>query len=115
MRDIMLQEIADMLGCTPKEARTNFRNLRTYFFKEISKIENSRASGKGTENLRDSGSAAAVGPFSEFREEASDQVEIEDSIVPIGERVLSQGMTGKYERRIPSPIEPEDDDVRRTP
>ncbi|KAM7306166.1 uncharacterized protein ISCGN_009906 [Ixodes scapularis] len=51
MRDIMLQEIAGMLGCTPSEAHTKFRNLRTYFFKEMSKIENSRASGKGTGDL----------------------------------------------------------------
>ncbi|XP_040071036.1 uncharacterized protein LOC115330374 [Ixodes scapularis] len=41
----------DTLYLPASEAHTKFRNLRTYFFKEMSKIENSRASGKGTGDL----------------------------------------------------------------
>lgn len=47
LRNRLLQQLKDMIGCEPSEAKSKFHSLRTYFTKELNKVRHSKLPGNG--------------------------------------------------------------------
>ncbi|CAN7992655.1 unnamed protein product [Ixodes hexagonus] len=47
LRERLLNQLKDMIGCSPYEAKSKFHSLRTYFTKELNKVRHSKLPGNG--------------------------------------------------------------------